>query len=272
MAGSPFASSIGDSYNGASFGGTVSGSGADWANYSFAQSQNLSGGRVVVGQRRGGASGGSSATWGYSGSGSYWQTQDGGTVNGGLSGSGNQTYSLGYNESASMSPGDGWTQTGAGSTSDSFSFGYSYNGGGGGTVPTDENGYPISWNLSAEHGSGGGSGSYSDPFSFSLTGGTFSESPTYNANTTQEDAYNYQTNYTNAADVPDNASTTITDDGIVNTNTTGWGWPRRRPLRSAAAARPPRPTAARARPTRTIGGTTLRPAHGRLPATAARSM
>ena len=37
-------SSIGDSYNGASFGGTVSGSGADWANYSFAQSQNLSGG------------------------------------------------------------------------------------------------------------------------------------------------------------------------------------------------------------------------------------
>ena len=50
------------------------------------------------------------------------------------------------------------------------------------------------------------------------------------------------------------------------------GWPRRRPPRSAAAARAPRPTAAPARPTRTIGGTTLRPAHGRLPATAARSM
>ena len=220
---SPFSTSTGNEDDGASLSGTVSGSGSDWSTYSYTKTENVANG---LWSGSGGATGGSSETWGYSGtSGSFWQTGDGGTAGGTASGvSGSETYSTGYSSTASMSPGEGWTQTGTGSASDSFSFGYSYSGSGSGTVPTDENGYPISWNLSNEHGSGGGSGSYNDPFSFGLTAGTtFSDSPTYNANTTQEDAYNYQTNYTNAADVPDSASTTITDDGIVNTNTTGWG-------------------------------------------------
>ena len=112
LAGSPFASSIGDSYNGASFGGTVSGSGADWANYSFAQSQNLSGGAWSSASGAGAASGGSSATWGYSGSGSYSQTQDGGTVNGSEAAPETKRLRWATTSPPACRPARGWTQVG----------------------------------------------------------------------------------------------------------------------------------------------------------------
>ena len=231
LAGSPFASSIGDSYNGASFGGTVSGSGADWANYSFAQSQNLSGSAWSSASGAGAASGGSSTTWGYSGSGSYSQTQDGGTVNGGLSGSGNQTYSLGYNESASMSPGEGWTQSGTGDASATATYGYYYNGSGGGTTPAGDFYFPLgtSWTIRGESGSGGGTYNYNNALTlgedgWSGTSSTESGNPSVSGTSSQTDSYGYHSSgSTTVGTITSGSINDITENGT--TTTTGSGWP-----------------------------------------------
>ena len=204
---------------------------ADWANYSFAQSQNHSGGAWSSASGAGGASGGSSATWGYSGSGSYSQTQDGGTVNGGLSGSGNQTYSLGYNESASMSPGDGWTQSGTGDASATAAYGYYYNGSGGGTTPAGDFYFPLgtSWTIRGESGSGGGTYNYDDALTLGEDGwsgasSTESENPSVSGTSSQTDSYGYHSSgSTSFWDGSTSSSTNdITENGTTTTQGSGW--------------------------------------------------
>ena len=104
----------------------------------------------------GGSSGGYSATWSYSGSGSYWEGAADGTVNGTLGESGSETYSLGYGTTATLASNTGqWTQTGSGNVSANANWDYSYSGAGGGDKPAGRY-YGGNWTLTSE--SGGGSG------------------------------------------------------------------------------------------------------------------
>ena len=137
-------------------------------------------------------------------------------MNGTISGaSGSETYSVGYSDTAALPSGSSvWTESGTGSASASSDYNYSYSGSGSGTVPDAENLAGTQWNISSESGSGSGSGSYSA--SIAVDGGVWSVTPTYSANSTQEDAYAYSTSGGGV-----NASGS--EDAIVNTATSGWG-------------------------------------------------
>ena len=139
-----------------------------------------------------------------------------GSVQGTISGAfGSETYSVGYSDTAALPSGSSvWTESGTGSASASSDYNYSYSGSGSGTVPDAENLAGTQWNISSESGSGSGSGSYSA--SIAVDGGVWSVTPTYSANSTQEDAYAYSTSGGGV-----NASGS--EDAIVNTATSGWG-------------------------------------------------
>ncbi len=213
---SPFTNYTGDSDNGASISGTASGSGSDWGSYSYTETRNLSDNVWSSASGTGWASGGTNASWGYSAGGTYRQTADGGTVNGLASASGNETYTVGYNTSASMLPGEGWTQTGsgggssAGDASATFTYNYSYSGSGSGTA-TSGDGAGTTWNISDEHGSSGGSGTLDEPLTFN---GAFAGTPTYTADTSQEDYYTTTQTGTRSG--------SGTNDAITNTHFSAW--------------------------------------------------
>ena len=260
---SPRSPSIPSSTSG-SLSGVATGSGSDWINYSYAQTQSFSDGAWSSASGTGGASGGSSAAWGYqlgappsssggssggggssySGSGAYSETAgyyDGGdfvpygTVNGTLGASGAETFSLGWRTSASMSPGEGWTQAGSGSVAATGTYSYYYAGSGSGVVPVDD--YPnmsgATWNISGESGSGGGAYTYNDSFTLQPNGyggyGWSAGTPSYTGNSTQQDGYNYHSSGSVTYDVSpeysytDDYNTTISQNGITYSSIDGWG-------------------------------------------------
>ena len=212
--------------NGTTTSGTASGGGSDWSGYSYAETENLGTGVYSGG---GGSSGGCTATWSYSGGGSYVEGPSGGTISGTLGESGGRTYTLGYSTSAAV-PTNGTTlvtQSGSGSVTASANCGYSYSGGGsGGSSWSDGAGNTSSnsWDFH-EHGGGSGTRSYSNPLSLQNGEWTWGSTPTLSIGTTAAVAYSddASSSYYSPTSGGGDSHTIVTDDEITNTGSAATG-------------------------------------------------
>ena len=205
-----------------SISGTASGNGSDTSSYRYTQTTQLQpdGTWATPASGWGNASGSSNAEWSYAGSGSYSKSAGGGAVNGTVGESGSESYSLGYNTTATFSSGSGWSQAGSGSASAGSTYNYSYAGSGTGAFSTNSgsNSGTTNWDLN-EHGGGSGTSSYSEALTLA-SGSWTAATPTLSASSTQENAYVYGASYVevDGGGVAGSTwNTNINDDEITNT-------------------------------------------------------
>ena len=239
-ASTPYSASGGDGLtNGGSIPGTAAGSGSDWSSYRYTETETLGPGGWSQPGGTGVASGNTSASWSYSGNGGFWASADGGTVSGTLGDSGSESFSLGYNTAATLDSGTGaWVQSGSGSVAASSLDNYCYSGSGSGvTDGTNSPGYVpnVSWSLN-EHGSGSGTGNYSDALTLG-SNGAWAHQAGFSSTAMDESLYTYNASGS-SGDTTNGQSwtTTVNDDEITSATgnyQNGVGPPRR----TAAAAR-----------------------------------
>ncbi len=215
--------------------GTATGSGSNWANWSYTETQDLVDNTWASASGTGWTSAGASASFGYSGSGSYWNNYNDGSTSGTFSGSGSETYSNTLNTTASISDATTgslaglWVQSGSQNILSNAAYDGSYQGSGSGALPNGD--FTGTWNQTGS-GSASATGTYKDQYTFTPDALLPTETagyPNYSGDTANEDSYHFDSYLPTMRNLGSHSgswSTTsvVNNDVIVNHHTSGVGY------------------------------------------------